>query len=43
MRKQYKNNKLEIIEPTWNGEFELPDGACSMADIYDYFEYIIKK
>ena len=43
MRKQYKNNKLEIIAPTWKGEFELPDGVCSMADIHDYFEYIIKK
>ena len=24
-RKQYKNNKLKIITPTWNDEFELPD------------------
>ena len=27
IRKQYKNNKLKIIAPTWNDEFELPD--CS--------------
>ena len=27
IRKQYKNNKLKIIAPTWNDEFELPDGS----------------
>ena len=43
IRKQYKNNKLKIIAPTWNDEFELPDGSCSMSDIQDYIEYIIKK
>ena len=26
IRKQYKNNKLKVIAPTWNDEFELPDG-----------------
>ena len=25
IRKQYKNNKLKIIAPTWNDEFELPN------------------
>ena len=30
IRKQYKNNKLKIIAPTWNDEFELPDGSCSV-------------
>ena len=25
IRKQYRNNKLKIIAPTWNDEFELPD------------------
>ena len=24
IRKQYKNNKLKIIAPTWNDKFELP-------------------
>ena len=42
IRKQYKNNKLTIIAPTWNDEFELPDGFYSVSDIQDYFEYIIK-
>ena len=40
IRKQYKNNKLKIIAPTWNDEFELPDGSYSVSDIHDY---IIKK
>ena len=26
IRQQYKNNKLTIIAPQWNDEFELPDG-----------------
>ena len=43
IRKQYKNNKLKIIAPTWNDEFELPDGSYSVSDIQDYIEYIIKK
>ena len=43
MRKQYKNNKLKVITPTWNYEFELPDGSYSVSDIRDYIEYIIKK
>ena len=41
--KQYKNNKLKIIAPTWNDEFKLPDGSYSVSDIQDYMEYIIKK
>ena len=43
IRKQYKNNKLEIIAPTWNDEFELLDGSYSVSNIQDYIEYIIKK
>ena len=27
----------------WNDTFEVPDGSCSLSDIQDYFEYIIKK
>ena len=37
MRKQYKNNELKVITPTWNYEFELPDGSYSVSS------YIIKK
>ena len=42
IRKHYKNNKLKIIAPTWNDEFELPDGSYYVSDIQDYIEYIIK-
>ena len=38
----YKNNKFKISAPTWNEEFELPDGSYSVSDIQDYFEYIFK-
>ena len=39
MRKQYKNNKLKIIAPKWNDEFELPYGSYSVSDIQAYIEY----
>ena len=41
--KQYKNNQLKKIAPTWNDEIELPDGSYAESDIQDYIEYIIKK
>ena len=41
-KKSYKNNKFKILAPTWNEEFELPDGSYSISDIQDYFEYILK-
>ena len=34
------NNKFKISAPTWNYEFELPDGSYSISDIQDIFEYI---
>ena len=34
--KRYKNNKLKIIAPTWNDEFELPDGFYCVSDDPDY-------
>ena len=43
IKKSYKNNKFKISAPTWNEEFELPDGSYSLSDIQDYFEYILKK
>ena len=42
IRKQYKNNKLKIIAPTWNDKFKLPDGSYSVSHIQDYIKYIIK-
>ena len=41
-RKQNKNNKLKIIAPTWNDEFELPDSSYFMLDIQDHCEFIVK-
>ena len=38
----YKNNKFKITAPTWNEEFELPDGSCSISDIHNCIEYIFK-
>ena len=38
IRKHYMNNKLKIIAPTWNYEFELTDGCYSVLDIQDYIE-----
>ena len=31
-----------ISAPTWNEDFELPDGSYSISDMQDYFEYILK-
>ena len=42
IRKQYKINKLKIITPTWNDEFELPDGSYSVLEIQNYIGNIIK-
>ena len=42
IRKQYKNNKLKIIAPTWNDEFKLPDGSYSVSDNQDYINCTIK-
>ena len=37
IEKPYKNNIFKISAPTWNKEFELPDGSYSISDIQDYF------
>ena len=34
--------KVKISAPTWNEEFELPDGSYSVSDIPEYFEYVLK-
>ena len=43
IKSEYKNNKFKISAPTWNNTFNLLDGSYSIADIEDYFEFIIKK
>ena len=40
---EQENKKFKISAPTWNDTFDLPDGVYSIADIQDYFEFIIKK
>ena len=42
IRKQYKKNKLKIIAPTRNDEFELPNGSYSISNIQDCIEYTSK-
>ena len=37
-KKSYKNNTFKISGPTWNKEFELPDGSYSVSDIQDYLK-----
>ena len=43
LKSAYNNNKLKISAPTWNDEFDLPDGSYSISDNENYFECIIKK
>ena len=43
IKSSYNNNKSKISAPTWNDEFELPDGPYSISDIQDCFEHILKK
>ena len=42
IKKSYKNSKFKISAPTWNEEFEIPDGSFSVSNIQDYFGYILK-
>ena len=34
IKKSYKNNKFKILAPTWNEEFELPDGSYILYQIF---------
>ena len=43
IRKQHENNKLKIIAPTWNNEFQRPDGFYSVSDVQDFIEFVIRK
>ena len=43
IKSAYNNNKFKKSAPTWNDEFDLPDGSYSVSDIQDYFEFIMKK
>ena len=37
IKKSYKSNKCKISVPTWNQEFESPDGSYSTSDIQNHF------
>ena len=39
IKKSYKKNKFKVSAPTWNEQFELPDGSYSESDIPDFLEY----
>ena len=43
IKSEYNNNKFKISAPTWNDTFDFPEGSYSIANIQDYFEFIIKK
>ena len=43
IKSSYNNNKFKISAPTWNEEFELPDGSYSISDIQYYYKYILNK
>ena len=43
IKSEYNNSKFKISAPTWNDTFDLPEGSYSIANIQDYFEFIIKK
>ena len=41
--KKFKNDKVKTSTPTWNEEFQLPDGSNSISDIQDYYKCILTK
>ena len=43
IKSSYNNNEFKISVPTWNDEFDLPDGSYSISGIQDYFGFIIQK
>ena len=42
IKSSYNINKFKISPPTWNDEFEFPDGLYSVSNIQDYFQYILE-
>ena len=43
IKSECNNNKFKKHAPTWNDEFNLPNGSYSVSDINNYFLYVIKK
>ena len=42
-KSEYNNNKFEIHAPTWNDEFNFPDGSYNIEQIQDYFIILNRK
>ena len=42
IKSEYNSNTVKILAPTWSDTFDLQDGSYSVADIQDYFEFIIR-
>ena len=42
IKNSYKKKKFKISAPTWNDDFEFPDGSDSVLDIQEDFKYIFK-
>ena len=38
IKSAYNNNKFEVSVPTWNDEFDVPDGSYPISDIQNYFD-----
>ena len=43
IKSEYNNNKLKFLLQLGLDTFDLLDGSYSIADVQDYFEFIIKK
>ena len=43
IKSEYNKDEFKNSAWIWNDTFDLPDGSHSIADIQDYFEFIIKK
>ena len=42
IKKSCRNKKFKISSPTWNEQFELPNGWYYISDIQDYIGHILK-
>ena len=39
IKSEYSNNKFRISAPTWNDEFNIPDGSYSVSNIQKAWNY----
>ena len=43
IKSEYNSNKFKTSAPTWNDEFNLPDGSYSISYLQNNFGYITEK